>query len=49
MHNSGAMFPQLARFTDLALLLLRVMVGIVFITSGWRHLKDLTSETKTLK
>lgn len=34
------MFPQLARFTDLGLLLLRLMVGIVFITSGWSHVKD---------
>ena len=34
------MFPQLAQFTDLALLFLRVMVGLVFITSGWKHLKD---------
>jgi putative oxidoreductase len=34
------MFPQLARFTDLGLLLLRLMVGIVFLASGWSHLKD---------
>ncbi len=34
------MFPQLAHFTDVALLLLRVMIGIVFITSGWKHLQD---------
>lgn len=34
------MFPQLARFTDLGLLLLRLMVGIVFFASGWSHLKD---------
>ena len=33
-------FPQLARFTDVALLLLRLMVGIVFVTSGYKHLKD---------
>ena len=33
-------FPQLAQFTDFALLLLRIMVGIVLITSGWKHLKD---------
>ena len=33
-------FPQLARFTDLALLLLRIMVGIVFLTSGWNPLHD---------
>ena len=34
------MFPQLAHFTDLGLLLLRLMVGLVFITSGYSHLKD---------
>jgi len=34
------MFPQLARFTDVGLLLLRLMVGVVFLTSGWSHLKD---------
>jgi hypothetical protein len=34
---SDVMFPQLARFTDVALPLLRVMVGIVFITSGWSY------------
>ena len=34
------MFPQLTQFTDVAVLLLRVMVGLVFITSGWQHLKN---------
>ena len=34
------MFPQLARFADLGLLLLRLMIGIVFLSSGWSHLKD---------
>ena len=29
------MVPQLARFTDLGLPLLRLMVGIVYFTSGW--------------
>ncbi len=31
------MFPQLARFEDLALLLLRLTVAAIFITSGWSH------------
>jgi putative oxidoreductase len=31
-------FPQLAQFRDVALLFLRIMVGMVFITSGYRHL-----------
>ena len=40
------MFPQLAHFTDVALLLLRAMVGLVFITSGWKHLKDPEARSK---
>jgi putative oxidoreductase len=31
------MFPQLFRFADLGLLLLRPMIGIVFLSSGWGH------------
>lgn len=31
------MFPQLTHFTDLALLLLRLMVAAIFVTSGWSH------------
>src|ERR1700720_178968 len=42
------MFPQLARFTDVALLLLRVMVGIVFITSGWKHFQDPKGRSKAI-
>ncbi len=34
------MFPQLTQFSDLGFLLLRLMVGAVFITSGWSHLKE---------
>ena len=42
------MFPQLARFTDFGLLLLRVMVGLVFITSGYRHLKNPEDRSKSI-
>ena len=42
------MFPQLAHFTDIALLLLRVMVGVVFVTSGWNHLKDPEARSKDI-
>jgi len=42
------MFPQLAQFTDVALLLLRVMVGLVFIASGWNHLKDPEARSKDI-
>ena len=41
-------FPQLAQFTDSALLLLRLMVGIVFITSGYKHLKDPATRGKDI-
>jgi putative oxidoreductase len=27
-------------FSDLALLLMRLLVGLIFVTSGWNHLKD---------
>jgi putative oxidoreductase len=40
------MFPQLARFTDLGLLLLRLMVAIVFVSSGWADLKDPEGRSK---
>jgi putative oxidoreductase len=43
------MFPQLARFTDLALLLLRLMVGLVFITSGYSHLKNPDARSKSIE
>jgi putative oxidoreductase len=41
-------FPQLSRFTDLALLLLRLMVGIIFFTSGWSHVKDPEGRSKSI-
>jgi putative oxidoreductase len=42
------MFPQLARFTDLGLLLMRLMVGLVFANSGYGHLKDPTARAKSI-
>jgi putative oxidoreductase len=42
------MFPQLASFTDVALLLLRIMVGIVFVTSGWKHFQDPEGRSKDI-
>jgi putative oxidoreductase len=41
-------FTQLAQFTDIALLLLRLMVGIVFITSGYKHLKDPATRSRDI-
>jgi len=34
------MLPQLGAFTDFAVLLVRLMVGAIFASSGWSHLKD---------
>ena len=42
------MFPQVARFTDLGLLLMRLMVGLVFVNSGYSHLKDPTTRAKSI-
>jgi putative oxidoreductase len=42
------MFPQLAQFTDLGLLLLRLMVGLVFVTSGWSHVSKAEERSKSI-
>lgn len=42
------MFPALSRFTDLGLLLIRLMVGLVFVTSGYSHLKDPEARSKSI-
>lgn len=48
MYNQRMMFPQLSRFSDVALLLLRIMIGIVFVTSGWKHLQDPGRRSKDI-
>jgi putative oxidoreductase len=42
------MFPQLAQYTDLCLLLLRLMIAAVFVTSGWRHATDPKGRAKSI-
>jgi putative oxidoreductase len=42
------MFPQLTSFTGIGLLFLRVMVGLVFASSGWSHLKDPEGRSKSI-
>jgi putative oxidoreductase len=42
------MFPQLSSFTDVGLLLLRLMVGLIIGTSGCRHLKDPEGRSKSI-
>ena len=42
------MFPQLARFVDFGLLALRLMVAVVFISSGWSHATKSEERSKSL-
>jgi putative oxidoreductase len=42
------MFPQLANFTDLGILLLRLMVALVFADSAFNHLKDPEARGKSI-
>lgn len=42
------MFLYLINFAGLALLLLRLMVGVIFAASGWRHLKDPVGRGKDI-
>ena len=42
------MFPELARFTHLGLLLMRLMIGVVFVSGGYRHLKDPGARGKSI-
>lgn len=34
------LFPELAVLSDVALLFLRLLIAILFVTSGWGHLKE---------
>jgi putative oxidoreductase len=43
------MFPQLAQFTDLGLLLMRLMVAAVFISSGWSHVTKSAERSKSIE
>jgi putative oxidoreductase len=40
--------PWLLQFSDPALLFLRLLVGLVFVTSGWRHAKDPVTRAKSI-
>ena len=39
----------LAGFTDVALLLLRLMIGLVFFTSGWKHVTNPEVRSKDIE
>ena len=43
------LFPGLTRYSDLGLLLLRLMVSLVFFTSGLNHLKDPVGRSKSIR
>jgi putative oxidoreductase len=42
------LFPELTRYTDLGLLLLRLMIALVFGTSGWKHLRNPAERSKSI-
>jgi len=42
------MFLPLLKFADCGLLMLRIMVGIVFVHSGWSHLKNPEERSKSI-
>ena len=39
----------LSEFTDIALLLLRLMVGLIFFTSGWKHTTNPQARSKDIE
>ena len=41
-------FPQLLQFADIALFLLRLMVAVIFLTSGWKHLREPETRSKDI-
>jgi putative oxidoreductase len=41
--------PWLAPFADLALLLMRLLVGAVFVWSGWSHASDPVTRGKSIE
>src|SRR4051812_32757780 len=40
--------PWLYQLSDAALLLMRLLVGLVFVTSGWSHVKDPVTRGKSI-
>src|SRR6266567_2675732 len=42
------LFPELQRFSDVGLLLLRLMVAVVFLPSGLNHLKHPAERAKSI-
>jgi putative oxidoreductase len=42
------LFPLLTNYTDIALLLIRLMLGLIFCTSGWKHLTSAEARSKDI-
>jgi len=42
------MFPEFNRFLPLGLLLMRLMIGVVFTSGGWNHLRDPEGRAKSI-
>lgn len=42
------MFPQLVHFADVGFLLLRLMVGAVYFTSGWSHARHPAERSQSI-
>ncbi|MFZ3342735.1 MAG: DoxX family protein [Terriglobales bacterium] len=41
-------FPELSRFVSPSLLLMRLMVGAIFISSGWSHVTKTAERAKSI-
>src|SRR5438270_12153719 len=46
--ENRVMFPQLAVFQNFAILQLRMMIGAIFASSGWSHLKVPEGVSKSI-
>jgi putative oxidoreductase len=44
----SAAADTLAQFADAAVLFMRLLVGLVFVTSGWSHAKDPVTRGKSI-
>jgi putative oxidoreductase len=42
------MFPRLSHFLDFGILLLRLMVALIFATSGYRHLQNPAARSQSI-
>jgi putative oxidoreductase len=42
------LFPSLTNYTDIALLLLRLMLGLIFFTSGYKHVSNPEARSKDI-